>query len=143
MNGLKAGILAGVALLAACEKSATSNTPLSSAAEAAPAGVWSLQSFDLSGGQSVVVSDPAGYTLELAADGSTHVRADCNVCNGGYDLSGRALHIGLLACTRAACPPDSLDGDYLRALSSASSLEKSGDVLRIAYDGGVLRFAPE
>jgi heat shock protein HslJ len=141
MNRLNAAIVVGVAILAACEKSATSSTPLSSTAEAPPAGVWALQSFDLAGGQSVTVPDPAGYTLELAADGSTHVRADCNFCKGGYDLSGRALHIGLLACTRAACPPDSLDGDYLRALSSASSLETSGELLQITYDGGILRFA--
>jgi hypothetical protein len=34
--------------------------------------------------------------------------------------------MGLVACTLAACPPGSLDGEYLRALGSASTFELAG-----------------
>jgi heat shock protein HslJ len=143
MKSLETAIVAAIALLAACQSSPTSSSNLSTASEAPLTGVWALQSFDLSGGQSVTVSDPASYTLELASDGTAHVRADCNVCDGGYELADATLRLGALACTRASCPPESLDFEYLQALSSTSSIERNGTELRIGYDGGVLRFGPQ
>ncbi len=124
-----------------CE-STTSTTELSSQEPASPVGSWSLRSFDLAGGQTVLVSAPERYLLDLSAESDAHVRADCNFCNGSYRLSGTGLQMGLLACTLAACPPGSLDGEYLRALGSATSFTVTEEELSLAYPDGVLRFGP-
>jgi hypothetical protein len=44
------------------------------------------------------------------------------------------------ALTRAACPPGSLDFDYLRALDSATAFESTREELSITYPQGLLRF---
>jgi heat shock protein HslJ len=128
-------------LMGACE-STTSTTELETTAPAAPVGSWSLSAFDLAGGQTVLVPAPERYQLSLGPEGDAHVRADCNFCNGSYRSSGTELEMGLLACTLAACPPGSLDGEYLRALGSASSFELTEGELSVSYPGGVLRFGP-
>ncbi len=129
------GALVLLVLAGACA-STTSTTELT------PVGSWSLRAFDLAGGQTVLVPAPERYRLDLGEDGDAHVRADCNFCNGSYRSSGATLEMGLLACTLAACPPGSLDGEYLRALGSASSFELTEGQLSIAYPDGVLRFGP-
>ena len=129
-----------VAVTTACETS-TSETPLTPDPSALdPLGSWALQSFDLNGGSVVAVPEPGNYTLELSDNGRAHVRADCNVCNGGYQLSGSAVTFGLMGCTLAACEPGSLERDYLEALGSSSTFERGGDMLTLAYADGVLRF---
>jgi heat shock protein HslJ len=128
-------------LMMGCE-STTSTTELQNQQSASPSGSWSLSSFDLAGGQTVLVPAPERYLLDLGANLEAHVRADCNFCNGSYRLSGSSLSMGLLACTLAACPPGSLDGEYLRALGSASSFSVTEGKLSITYRDGVLRFGP-
>jgi heat shock protein HslJ len=134
--------LLGLAALvgsAACES--TGPTALESeSSTASPEGSWALQVFDLDGGQSVTVPNPEQYTLDLGADGRANLRVDCNVCNGSYGVQGSDIEFGLMACTRAACPPDSLDDEYLEAISGASAFHIVDGELRIAYSGGVLRF---
>ena len=130
-----------LSVLAGCE-STTSRTELESPLPASPVGSWSLTAFDLAGGQAVLVPAPERYRLDLSAGLDAHVRADCNFCNGGYRLAGSTLELGLLACTLAACAPGSLDGDYLRALGSASSFVLEEGELLLAYPEGVLRFGP-
>lgn len=122
--------------------STTSTTDLETPKGSTPVGSWSLRAFDLEGGQAVLVPSPERYSLELREDGDAHVRADCNFCSGSYRSSGATLEMGLLACTLAACPPGSLDGQYLRALVSASSFERTEGELFVAYPNGVLRFGP-
>ena len=46
---------------------------------------------------------------------------------------------GLLACTRAACPADSLDTQFEAALGSVSSY-RIDTSLFLNYEGGVMRF---
>ncbi len=135
------GTLVLLVLMGACE-STTSTTELETPAPATPVGSWSLRAFDLAGGQTVPVPAPERYRLDLGENDDAHVRADCNFCNGSYRATGTTLQMGLLACTLAACPPDSLDGEYLRALGSASSFEVTEGGLSVAYPGGVLRFGP-
>jgi heat shock protein HslJ len=125
----------------ACE-STTSTTELETTESATPVGSWSLRAFDLAGGQTVLVPAPERYQLSLGPEGDAHVRADCNFCNGSYRSSGTELEMGLLACTLAACPPGSLDGEYLRALGSSTTFEMTQGDLSIAYRDGVLRFGP-
>ena len=61
-----------------------------------PVGSWVLQSFERSDGSVVPVvlsryQRPGQYTLDLGEDGRAHIRADCNVCNGDYDVTGSSL----------------------------------------------------
>jgi len=140
-NLLFPGALVLLVLMGACE-STTSTTELGTSDPVTPVGSWSLRAFDLAGGQTVLVPAPERYQLGLGEDGDAHVRADCNFCNGSYRSSGAELEMGLLACTLAACPPGSLDGEYLRALGSASSFELTEGELSVMYPDGVLRFGP-
>ena len=112
-----------------------------------PVGSWVLQSFERSDGSVVPVPEPGQYTLDLGEDGRAHIRADCNVCNGDYDVTGSSLSFGLIVecarasgCTLAACAPGSLEWDYLQALGSTSMFQVTGNSLALAYDGGVLKF---
>jgi heat shock protein HslJ len=120
--------------------SSVSTTDVEGRTAGSPTGSWSLSAFDLTGGQTVLVPSPERYLLELGDDGKARVRADCNFCNGEYRSSGTSLSMGALACTRAACPPGSLDFDYLRALDSATAFESTREELSITYPEGVLRF---
>jgi heat shock protein HslJ len=104
-------------------------------------GHWQLQSFALDDGSTLQVSTPENYTIQFGADGSLSVRADCNQCNGSYEITfGTNLRVGLLACTLAHCGPDSLDFQYTSALGSTSSFHRIGDALSLAYDGGTMNF---
>ena len=73
-------------------------------------------------------------------DGNAPVRADCNRCTGGYELQGNSLTLGLMACTLAACLPGSLHDDYLKALGSVSTWQRTDSELLLMYDAGALRF---
>jgi para-nitrobenzyl esterase len=88
----------------------------------------------------VTVNDPSRYTARFNADDTVNAQADCNACNGGYETNGNSLSIATLACTRAACPPDSLFDEYVAALSSATSYRRSGDRLSIDSSGGTMTF---
>ena len=103
-------------------------------------GTWELQAFELDDGSVLPVPKPQRYTLRFAADGSVHAEVDCNLCNGTYQTDGNSITFGLLACTRALCPPGSLDQQFLAALGSASSFVRTGSELSIRYAGGTLRF---
>jgi heat shock protein HslJ len=133
-NHKKTLTLAALVLAAACGPTNPTAEP--------PPGPWALQSFELAGGPTIAVPRPDQYTLELRPEGQAHVRADCNSCGGSYQIAGTSLSFGLMACTLVACPPGSLDRDYLEALGSASSFEVRNGELRILYAGGVLRFRP-
>ena len=117
----------------ACDNATTPTTPDTGGT------VWELQSLETPAGV-VVVPDPARYTLELRDDGNAHVVADCNICNGPYELEGNNLSMGLMACTLAACAPNSLHNDYLAALGGVTTWQSSGGELTLAYDGGRLVF---
>jgi heat shock protein HslJ len=136
------GLTAVLAMVSVGCASSVSTTDVEALSVGAPTGSWSLTAFDLTGGQTVLVPSPERYLLELGGDGKAHVRADCNVCNGEYRSSGTSLEMGILACTRAACPPGSLDSDYLRALDSALAFESTSEGLSITYGDGMLRFEP-
>jgi heat shock protein HslJ len=136
-----AGALVLLVLMGGCG-STTSTTEPGGKDPASPVGAWSLRAFDLAGGQTVLVPAPGRYLLELGDEGGAYVRADCNFCNGSYNTSGTTFEMGLLACTLAACPPGSRDGQYLRALGSATSFVLGKGELSVAYPDGVLRFGP-
>lgn len=138
MKKLSGWALAGVLALTtlACD---TSTAPDPAPDPGTLLGVWQLTAFETTDGV-VVPPNPANYTIEFRDDGRAHIKADCNVCNGGYDLRGESLSLGLLACTLAACQPSSLDDEFREALGSVSRWQRGGNELALDYAGGVLRF---
>jgi heat shock protein HslJ len=102
--------------------------------------LWKLQAFRLTDGTVIDVPDPERYTALFERSGALHIRADCNTCNGEYALGGGFFRIIVGGCTRAACPPGSLDVRYITALNEAMTFLMDGDVLRLTYPGGVMIF---
>ena len=126
--------VAAALLVAACE---TATSP-SSIEELH--GAWQLMAINRNDGTDVQPANPASYTAEFTPDGRLHLNADCNVCNGSYTAAASTLETGLMACTRAACPPGSLFDTYVAALARARSFERRGSDLDVVYAEGTLRF---
>ncbi len=105
---------------------------------------WRWQDYQVGDSLTTTVPNPENYTLILNTDGSIGFRADCNVGNGSYTLEDAVLTITLGVTTLVACPPESLEGQYLQYLSETSSyaLENGQLILTLADEGGTLRFAP-
>jgi heat shock protein HslJ len=105
---------------------------------------WRLAAIQWSDGRTTRPDDPARYLFELGSDGRVTGRADCNRLTGSYTLDAHALRFGPLATTRMACPPGSLDAEWLRALGSASSwLVRDGHLhVATAADAGTVELAP-
>jgi para-nitrobenzyl esterase len=106
--------------------------------------VWQLDQIQYGDDTLVKPDDPARYTLELTPDGNASVRADCNRGRGTFVLNGSSLSLKILAYTRAACLPESLDDRYRKALDQAASwMLRDGKLhIAMALDSGILSFAP-
>jgi heat shock protein HslJ len=99
-------------------------------------GLWLWQRTD-AGGTTTTVPNPAGYTLEFLADGSGGIRADCNIGNLTYVLTGtNGIDITLGISTLVACPPGSLDTEYRRQLEEAATHQVQGDTLTLGLPQG-------
>ena len=67
---------------------------------------WQLVEISSMDDSTDVPDDPSRYTLELGADGSVSILADCNRGMGSWSSEGSSrLTFGPLATTRAMCPP--------------------------------------
>jgi heat shock protein HslJ len=90
----------------------------------------------------IVVEDPGRYSVEFLPDGSVAVRADCNVGSGTYLAAEGQIDIEILITTMAACPPDSLEGEFIEGLNSAAVyFFQGGDLyFDMIYDSGTMRF---
>jgi heat shock protein HslJ len=105
------------------------------------AGTWNLLSIQPTGQPDQPTPPGARYTLSFV-DGRLSTRVDCNVCSGGFALSGQTLTAGpALACTRAACPTMAFENAYTGLLSGESTITLSGSTLVLSSSRGVLRFA--
>jgi heat shock protein HslJ len=102
---------------------------------------WRLQS--LQRADATVMSPPAGtFTLLFAEEGRLEIRADCNGCGGTYRLTGSALSVSPLACTRVFCPSAPFDSEYVQLAGAATTAERRDDVLILRSPAGMLRFGP-
>lgn len=85
------------------------------------------------------------YTLEILADGSMRLRADCNYGTGSWTSAypGQLL-FGEIAATRALCPPGSLHDRYLAQFQWVRSyVMKDGHLyLATMADGSISEFEP-
>jgi heat shock protein HslJ len=113
-----------------------------SPSEAAIAGItWKLRSIQRSGASPVDIANPDRFTVRFDDDGRVAVRADCNVCTGGYELNGSSLQLTPLACTRAFCGTESPDAQFLQGLQPAVSVSTSAGILKLTAGSTILSFA--
>lgn len=135
-------------LVASCAESTSAPTSPSSVSSGSNTlttdqltGTWNLVSIQSAGQAEQAVPQGATYVLTFA-DGRLSTRADCNVCAGGFQLSGQTLTAGpALACTRAACPTMAFENTYTSLLSGESTVTVSGNSLVLSSARGVLRFS--
>ena len=94
--------------------------------------------------EKITVTDPERYTIMLTEDGKLQARFDCNRGGGEYEISEGKLSFGPLMSTRMACPPDTLDGPFMRDLQRVTSffLQDGLLYLELPYDSGTMKFRP-
>jgi heat shock protein HslJ len=103
-------------------------------------GVWRLVSMRPAGQGEVPAPANASYSLTFA-DGRVSVRADCNICNGVFSLTGQTLTAGpTLICTRAACPTMAFENTYTQLVAGDSTVSLNGVTLTLTSSRGILRF---
>jgi heat shock protein HslJ len=104
--------------------------------------VWKWQQTLYPNETRIVPSNPENYTLKLLSDGKINIRADCNLGGGSYSLRGNEISIEITHTTRAACPPGSLEQDYIRDLNGAATYFFKMDVLyvNLKYGAGTMKF---
>jgi heat shock protein HslJ len=120
------------------------------AAEPAVAGpapllgtVWSLELIRFVNGTELVPREPGLYTLLLGPDGSVALRVDCNQGAGRFEVDAERLFFAPFATTRAACPPGTIDQDFLVQLGSAATYQLADDELTvITTEATELHFVP-
>jgi heat shock protein HslJ len=105
---------------------------------------WRLVAIQWADGHATRPADSAGYLFELGADGRVSGKADCNRMMGTYTIDAQTLRFGPLATTRMACPPGSVDADWLRALAAADSWLVRDGHLHITMTGkaGTIELEP-
>jgi heat shock protein HslJ len=95
--------------------------------------------------EKITVTDPERYTIMLTEDGKLQARFDCNRGGGEYKISKGKLSFGPMMSTRMACPPDTLDGPFMRDLQRVTSffLQDGLLYLELPYDSGTMKFRLE
>jgi para-nitrobenzyl esterase len=89
--------------------------------------------------------DKAKYTLAFGSDGSLSARIDCNRGRGTWKSTGPGqVELGLLALTRAMCPPESLHDRIVKHWSFIRSyvVKDRHLYLSLVADGGVYELEP-
>jgi heat shock protein HslJ len=104
--------------------------------------VWKWQQTLYNNDTKALPPNPDHYTLKLLPDGKVNIRADCNRGGGVYTLDGRKISVEITHTTRAACPPGSLEGKYIRDINAAAIYFIRDDALYIdlKYDTGTMKF---
>ncbi len=101
---------------------------------------WKLRSIQVARKAEEATPPGTNYTLTFT-DGRLSTRVDCNVCSGGFALSGETLTAGpALACTRAACPTMAFENAYTSVLGGDSTVTLSDGTLVLSASRGVVSF---
>jgi heat shock protein HslJ len=103
--------------------------------------IWQWQRTQRTGEPAVAPDAPDRYTLAFQPGGRVNVRADCNRGSGSYEVDGTGMKFGPMALTKMACPPDSKDSAFLRALAQTRTyaFDPEGLLLTLG-DGTLMRF---
>lgn len=93
----------------------------------------------------IVPSDPNKYTFKLQPDEKVDVRVDCNRGGGTYIKKGSNISIDITHTTMAMCPPDSLDGKFLRNLAAVEVYFMKDGYLYfdLKADTGTMKFSKQ
>ena len=105
--------------------------------------VWQWQGSQYNDESEAVPDDPSLYTIEFADDGTAAIKANCNQVRAEYEENESSLSIVLGPATLAACPPGSLDAEFLRDLEGAAGylIDEDDLIIDIKFDTGTMRFA--
>jgi hypothetical protein len=89
------------------------------------------------------IAQPERYQIQLEADGTILIQADCNTGSGIYSVNESSISIIPGPMTRAACPENSQDAAFLQYLSAAVIwFTQEGDLFFDLFaDSGTMRFA--
>jgi len=98
--------------------------------------VWGWQYAVRVDGTRTTPTEPGRYTLHLGPDGQLNVQADCNQAGGNYRLEGSHLTLSVTHSTMAACPPDSLDRQFLADLAAVIAWRLEDSRLYVDLTGG-------
>ena len=102
---------------------------------------WRLVGLQEAGSNPITVDDPTRYTLRLEQESRVAVVSDCNSCGGAYSLTGSALELGPIACTKVFCGDTSPDQKFARALEQARTVSVDDARMTIHGEGVTLQFA--
>lgn len=110
----------------------TAVAPSSGTPEPAIIGpVWQWVSSIFQDGAVLAPGDPSRYSFQLLPDGNALVQADCNFGSATYQETLESLTFGPIGTTKMACPPDSLDSEFLGQLRNLDRYEFDSDGLLI------------
>lgn len=146
MNPYRARLLSsllGVVLLVA--RTGSAQVPLTGQKSELSGTSWQLVKFQGGDGELVIPDDKSKYTISFGNDNRVTARFDCNRGNGSWKSAGpNQLEFGLLALTRATCPPGSLHDRIVRHWPFVRSYTiKNGHLLlSLMADGGIYEFEP-
>ena len=98
--------------------------------------VWTWQYTVRVDGTRTTPTEPGLYTLSLGPNRQLKVRADCNQAGGHYRLDGASLTLSVTHSTMAACPPESLDRQFLADIATVMEWHVEGNRLRLNLTGG-------
>jgi heat shock protein HslJ len=103
--------------------------------------VWTWQYAVRVDGTRTTPTESELYTLSLGPNRQLKVRADCNQAGGHYRLHGASLTLSVTRSTMAACPPESLDKQFLADIATVMEWHVEENRLRLNLtDGGTMVF---
>lgn len=105
--------------------------------------VWKWEQTIYNNDTRTIPAEPDHYTLTLHPDGKVDVRADCNRGGGMYAKDGNSVSIHITHITRAMCPTDSLEGEFLRNLVAAVVyfVNQGNLYFDLKFDTGTMKFS--
>lgn len=118
---------------------------VTAAATELPGSSWRLVRIMSMDDREFIPENPANYTLEFHPDGRASMQADCNRGSGAWvSKAASQLEFGVIAATRAMCPPDSLSDRYLAQFEWVRSYQFEDGHLFLATmaDGAIIEFEP-
>lgn len=132
-------LIAAVALLEGCASDRIHTPAL------AIGPVWQWEATQWASDRTVT-SAPERYTLQLGADGTATVVADCNRGRASYEITAAGgFRIGAIALTRMACPPGSAGDRFVQDLGRSRGFYVDNGRLYLEFPSriGYLLFRPE
>ncbi len=90
----------------------------------------------------IIVEDPSQYTVEFKPDGTVVAKADCNQVGGTYVAADGQIEIETLTTTLAACPPGSLEQQFIQELNAVAIyfFQEGNLFFDLIYDSGTMKF---